>query len=182
MQPACLRASASLNVAYLDTTVAPGADFYTYVNKGWMEAHPLTAEHARYGQFDILNDSSENRVKELIANLGTTNPEPGTVAHKVRPSTRRLWTPPAATARAQLPSSPTSRKSRKLRMKGWKTSSSRCTETTQAPSSEPVRWKISPTRRSTPCISPTEAWVRATAIIICLTTSATPLSATPTGN
>ncbi len=74
---------ASLNVAYLDTTVAPGADFYTYVNKGWMEAHPLTAEHARYGQFDILNDSSENRVKELIANLGTTNPEAGTVAHKV---------------------------------------------------------------------------------------------------
>ncbi len=74
---------ASLNVAYLDTTVAPGADFYTYVNKGWMEAHPLTAEHARYGQFDILNGSSENRVKELIANLGTTNPEPGTVAHKV---------------------------------------------------------------------------------------------------
>ncbi len=74
---------ASLNVAYLDTTVAPGADFYTYVNKGWMEAHPLTAEHARYGQFDILNDPSENRVKELIANLGTTNPEPGTVAHKV---------------------------------------------------------------------------------------------------
>ena len=74
---------ASLNVAYLDTTVAPGADFYTYVNKGWMEAHPLTAEHARYGQFDILNDSSENRVKELIANLGTTSPEPGTVAHKV---------------------------------------------------------------------------------------------------
>lgn len=74
---------ASLNVAYLDTTVAPGADFYTYVNKGWMEAHPLTAEHARYGQFDILNDSSENRVKELITNLGTTNPEPGTVAHKV---------------------------------------------------------------------------------------------------
>ncbi|MDE5988064.1 MAG: M13 family metallopeptidase [Duncaniella sp.] len=74
---------ASLNVAYLDTTVAPGADFYTYVNKGWMEANPLTAEHARYGQFDILNDSSESRVKDLIANLGTTNPEPGTVAHKV---------------------------------------------------------------------------------------------------
>ena len=74
---------ASLNVAYLDTTVAPGADFYTYVNKGWMEANPLTAEHARYGQFDILNDSSESRVKQLITNLGTTNPEPGSVAYKV---------------------------------------------------------------------------------------------------
>lgn len=40
---------ASLNASYIDSTVAPGADFYTHVNKGWMEAHPLTAEYARYG-------------------------------------------------------------------------------------------------------------------------------------
>ena len=74
---------ASLNVAYMDTTVAPGADFYTYVNKGWMDANPLTAEHARYGQFDILNDSSETRVRNLIQNLGASNPEEGSVAYKV---------------------------------------------------------------------------------------------------
>lgn len=30
---------ASLNVAYLDTIVAPGADFYTYVNKGLSLIH-----------------------------------------------------------------------------------------------------------------------------------------------
>ena len=74
---------ASLNVAYMDTTVAPGSDFYTHVTKGWMDAHPLTAEHARYGQFDILNDSSEARVRNLIQNLGDSNPQEGTVAHKV---------------------------------------------------------------------------------------------------
>ena len=74
---------ASLNVAYMDTTVAPGSDFYTHVNKGWMEAHPLTAEHARYGQFNILNDSSEERVRNLIQNLGASDPKEGTVAHKV---------------------------------------------------------------------------------------------------
>lgn len=74
---------ASLNAAYMDTTVAPGADFYTYVNKGWMDANPLTAEHARYGQFDILNDSSETRVRNLIQNLGASNPEDGSVAYKV---------------------------------------------------------------------------------------------------
>ena len=74
---------ASLNVAYMDTTVAPGADFYSYVNNGWMEAHPLSAEYARYGQFNILNDSSESRVRDLIQNLGSTNPEEGTVAYKV---------------------------------------------------------------------------------------------------
>ncbi|MCM1355649.1 MAG: M13 family metallopeptidase [Staphylococcus sp.] len=74
---------ASLNAAYMDSTVSPGADFYTHVNKGWMEAHPLTAEYARYGQFNILNDSSEERVRSLIQNLGSTNPKEGTVAHKV---------------------------------------------------------------------------------------------------
>ncbi len=73
----------SLNPAYFDNNTAPGKDFYTHVNKGWLEAHPLTDEHAHYGQFNILNDSSEARVKEIILNLGKTNPKPGTVAHKV---------------------------------------------------------------------------------------------------
>ena len=74
---------ASLNKEYLDTTVVPGADFYGYGNNGWMETHPLTDEYARYGQFNILADSSEERVKNLVQHLGESNPEPGTVAHKV---------------------------------------------------------------------------------------------------
>ena len=74
---------ASLNPNYIDTTIAPGTDFYSHVNKGWMDAHPLTAEYARYGQFNILNGSSEHRVRSLVENLGATNPQPGTVAHKV---------------------------------------------------------------------------------------------------
>lgn len=74
---------ASLDITSIDSTVAPGADFYTHVNKGWMEANPLTGEHARYGRFDILSDSSEARVRNLIQNLGESNPQAGTVAHKV---------------------------------------------------------------------------------------------------
>ncbi len=73
----------SLNAAYIDSTTAPGTDFYTHVNKGWMEANPLTPEHARYGQFNTLSDSSEARVRSLVEGLGATNPEKGTVAHKV---------------------------------------------------------------------------------------------------
>ncbi|MCM1522254.1 MAG: M13 family metallopeptidase [Muribaculaceae bacterium] len=74
---------ASLNPAYIDSTIAPGADFYTFVNKGWMEANPLTGEHARYGRFDTLSDSSEVRVRALVEGLGATDPEPGSVAFKV---------------------------------------------------------------------------------------------------
>jgi len=73
----------SINPAYIDKTISPKEDFYHHVAKGWQEAHPLTDEYARYGQFNILNDSSENRVKDIVLNLGATNPQPGTVAFKV---------------------------------------------------------------------------------------------------
>lgn len=48
-----------------------------------MEDHPLTAEYARYGQFNILNDSSNNRIKRIVTNLSKTNPQKGTNAYKI---------------------------------------------------------------------------------------------------
>lgn len=73
----------SLNPDYFDTSIPAGTDFYMRINKGWKEAHPLTPEHSRYGAFNILNDSSEVRVKNIVLNLGKSNPQPGSVAYKV---------------------------------------------------------------------------------------------------
>jgi putative endopeptidase len=73
----------SLNPDYFDNATPAATDFYHHVNRGWQEAHPLTAEYARYGQFNILSDSSDARVKDIVLNLGKTNPQPGTVAFKV---------------------------------------------------------------------------------------------------
>ncbi len=73
----------SLDASQIDNSIAPGTDFYRHVNKKWMEANPLTAEHARYGKFNILSDTSQARVKDIVLNLGATNPQPGTVAFKV---------------------------------------------------------------------------------------------------
>lgn len=73
----------SVNPAYIDNSIPAGDDFYMHVNKGWMDAHPLTAEYARYGVFNILADSAEAKVKDIVLNLGATNPEPGTNAYKI---------------------------------------------------------------------------------------------------
>ncbi|MDE6272716.1 MAG: M13 family metallopeptidase [Muribaculaceae bacterium] len=73
----------SLNKEGLSDRISAGEDFYRHVNQHWMEANPLTPEHSRYGQFNILDDSSRNRVRRIVANLSSTNPEPGTVAHKI---------------------------------------------------------------------------------------------------
>lgn len=73
----------SVDKANFDTTYSPKDDFYEYATRGWQLAHPLTDEYARYGQFNVLNDSSEIRVKDLVLGLAATNPAPGSVAHKV---------------------------------------------------------------------------------------------------
>ncbi len=73
----------SLDVSLLSDTIPAGTDFYEYVTEGWQKAHPLTPEYSRYGQFNVLSDLSENRVKDIVTGLADTNPEPGTVAFKV---------------------------------------------------------------------------------------------------
>lgn len=73
----------SLNPAYVDPNTPAQTDFYHHVNRGWQNAHPLTPEHARYGQFNILTDSSNNRVQRIVMELAATNPARGSVAQKV---------------------------------------------------------------------------------------------------
>lgn len=73
----------SLDKSGIDNNIKPGTDFYHHVTSGWIESHPLTPEYARYGQFNILNDSSNNRVRRIVTQLASTNPQPGTNAYKV---------------------------------------------------------------------------------------------------
>lgn len=73
----------SLDLSGIDPSTPASHDFYLHVNKGWMDSHPLTPEYASYGQYDILNDSSNNRVRRIVTNLAKTNPEKGTTAYKI---------------------------------------------------------------------------------------------------
>ncbi len=73
----------SLDVNGIDNSISPKTDFYHHVNTKWQKDHPLTAEYSRYGQFNILNDSSNNRIQRIVTGLAATNPKPGTNAFKI---------------------------------------------------------------------------------------------------
>ncbi len=84
----CLSANAqehlkSYDKGNMSPTVSANSDFYQHANEGWMKSHPLSPEYARYGQFNILNDSSNNRVQRIVAGLKASNPAKGTNAQKV---------------------------------------------------------------------------------------------------
>ncbi len=67
-----------------DTNIKPGDDFYEYANGGWMKNNPLTAEYARYGQFDALAEKNREQLKELVLEQAASkNATPGSEAQKI---------------------------------------------------------------------------------------------------
>ncbi len=73
----------AINLADMDTAVAPGEDFYLYANGGWMKANPLGAEYARYGTFDVLRENNVTRLNDLFASMATMKTEEGSSDRKI---------------------------------------------------------------------------------------------------
>ncbi|MDR0509982.1 MAG: M13 family metallopeptidase [Rikenellaceae bacterium] len=61
--------SSAIDPANLDTTVAPGVDFYRFACGGWLETHPMTDEYSRFGSFDRVREMARNQVRQLIEEL-----------------------------------------------------------------------------------------------------------------
>ena len=63
-----------IDLANLDSTYQPGADFYMYATGGWQKSHPLTDEYSRFGSFDILQENNNKQlpITTTISSISTT--------------------------------------------------------------------------------------------------------------
>ncbi|MBR5802933.1 MAG: M13 family metallopeptidase [Bacteroidaceae bacterium] len=75
--------TSGIDLANMDTTMAPGTDFYRYACGGWIDAHPLPNEYARYGSFEALDELSVEQVKTLLNELAAQQHEEGSVGQKI---------------------------------------------------------------------------------------------------
>ena len=54
------------DTAGMDKSVAPGNDFYEYANGTWDKTTQIPADKSRYGMFNVLDDLSKTRTREII--------------------------------------------------------------------------------------------------------------------
>jgi len=52
--------------AGMDTSVRPGDDFYTFANGTWAKNTPIPADKSNYGSFTTLQDTSQQRVRDIL--------------------------------------------------------------------------------------------------------------------
>ena len=72
-----------LDLASMDDTVAPGEDFFKHVNGKWLDTFEIPADRSRYGAFTMLAEMSEQRVRNIIADLAAKSPAPDTLEGKI---------------------------------------------------------------------------------------------------
>ena len=51
--------------SFLDTTVKPGDDFYTYANNGWLKKTEIPATEGIWGIFSVLKDEVNDKLKNI---------------------------------------------------------------------------------------------------------------------
>ena len=66
-----------------DETVSLTEDFYQHTNGGWIKAHPMPSDRSRYGAFDMLQEQSIERLRELVEEAQKSNAAKGTPAQKI---------------------------------------------------------------------------------------------------
>lgn len=74
--------SSGISLDNLDTTVAPGTDFYRYACGGWIDSHPLPDQYARYGSFDLLAENNVNQINGIIREIAA-NPSEDPIRGKI---------------------------------------------------------------------------------------------------
>jgi len=75
--------TSGIDLNNLDTTVRAQDDFYRYACGGWMDSHPLDAEHSRYGSFDFLAEENQKQLKGIIDSVSGMKNTKGSVADKI---------------------------------------------------------------------------------------------------
>ncbi len=76
-------ADAGLHADWLDKSVDPSKDFFSYADGGWQKANPIPAEYPEWGIFDVLYKQNQEVLRKVVEDLAKQKQAPGSDAQKV---------------------------------------------------------------------------------------------------
>ena len=74
---------AGIDVAGMDTSVAPGDDFNAYANGAWIKSTPIPADKSEYGVATILVDQTRKQTVDLIQDPANSGPNASADARRI---------------------------------------------------------------------------------------------------
>ncbi len=63
--------------------ITAGENFYEYANQKWLETTEIPGDESNYGIFTMLDDETQEQVRELIESAAAADSAPGSAAQKV---------------------------------------------------------------------------------------------------
>lgn len=72
-----------IETRYISETIAPGDDFFRYVNQGWLDTTEIPAGFSNFGSFSELGLHSEERIDTIIADVTASENAAGSVEQQV---------------------------------------------------------------------------------------------------
>lgn len=74
-----------IDTSNMNMNIAPGDDFYRFVNGGWLDKNPIPEEYSRYGSFEQLAEDNEEKLFALLNEIrGDRNAQQGSSRQKIR--------------------------------------------------------------------------------------------------
>ncbi|WP_277110516.1 M13 family metallopeptidase [Chryseobacterium taklimakanense] len=73
-----------LNLDYMDTSVRPQDDFFSYVNGNWYKTAEIPSDKASWGSFNKLREDVDNASVEVLNKILTDKFAPGTEGQKMQ--------------------------------------------------------------------------------------------------
>lgn len=72
-----------IDLSYIDHSVKPGDDFFSYANGAWVKTAQIPADRSSNGPTQELEDLTAKRTADLIQNMAKTHPASGTSDRKI---------------------------------------------------------------------------------------------------
>jgi len=67
----------------MDTTVAPGDDFFTYANGGWVKNTKIPDDQTSWGAFNLLYEGNQKKTKAILDQAAASKAATGTTEQKI---------------------------------------------------------------------------------------------------